>query len=369
MLEICLRKRLSSFTLEIDLHAEAGLTVLFGPSGSGKSMTLRAVAGLMRPDAGRIVVAGRVLFDAQAGINLPPQQRRVGFVMQDYALFPHMTVAENVAYGLAGRPRDEVRRAVAEMLHLMELDGLEARRPAQLSGGQQQRVALARALVTRPQVLLLDEPFAALDATLREQLRHELQTIQRHFRIPTLFVTHDLAEAYFLAERMAVVDEGRVLQIGTPHEVVYRPADLRVARATGARNVLTGRVLTASAAGLTVQIGQTTLTTPPYPFAVGALVHLCIRPEQIILIKREGDGAPENRFRGEIVEEMTNGLSYRLLFRSAGPRLLPEQGHDLEIVLPPHVYDALGIAHEKHWSLCVRPQGIHVIAAGPQAAP
>lgn len=367
MLEISLRKRLPQFTLEIDLRAEAGLTVLFGPSGGGKSMTLRAVAGLVRPDAGRIVVAGRVLFDSAAGVNLPPQQRRVGFVMQDYALFPHMTVAENIAYGLARRPREEVRRAVAEMLRLMELEGLEARRPAQLSGGQQQRVALARALVTQPQVLLLDEPFAALDVSLREQLRRELRTVQRHFRIPTLFVTHDLAEAYFLAERIAVMDAGRVLQVGTPHEVVHRPANLRVARATGARNVLTGRVLAASELGLTVQVGEAALATPPYPFTVGALVHLCIRPEQVILLKREGNGAAENRFRGEIVEEMTNGLSYRLLFRLADPRLTPERGHDLEVVLPPHVYDSLGIAHEKHWSLYVRPQGIHVIAAEPAA--
>jgi molybdate transport system ATP-binding protein len=360
VLEILLRKRLPQFSLDISLRVGPGVTVLFGPSGSGKSMTLHAVAGLVRPDAGRIAINGRVLFDSETGINVPPQQRRVGFVMQDYALFPHMTVAENIAYGLAGRPRSERARAVNDMVRLMELEGLEARRPAQLSGGQQQRVALARALVTHPQVLLLDEPFAALDTTLREQLRREFHAIQQRFSIPTLFVTHDLAEAYLLADVMAVMDKGHILQIGSPHEVIYRPTDLRVARATGARNLLAGRVASASDQGLTVEVGQTTLVTPPYPFAVGSAVYLSIRPEQVVLLKREG--CEINHFRGEVIEEMTNGLSYSLLVRVAGPRLVPERSHDLEIVLPPHVYEALGIAQEKHWSLCVRPQGIHLIA-------
>jgi molybdate transport system ATP-binding protein len=361
MLEVRLYKRLPGFSLEVDLHLDPCLTVLFGPSGSGKSMTLRAIAGLLRPDAGRIAINGRVLFDSEAGICLPPQQRRVGFVMQDYALFPHMTVAENIAYGLARLPKPQRQQAVSEMLRLMQLEGLEGRYPSQLSGGQQQRVALARALVTRPQVLLLDEPFAALDVSLREGLRQELREVQRRFQVPTLFVTHDLAEAHLLADYMAVVHRGRVLQVGSPQEVMQRPTNLEVARATGARNILKGVVIGSSVQGLRVQVGEVALTAPAYPFAVGEPVHVVIRPEQVILLKREWTGEVVNGLRGHIVGEMTNGLACHLLFRTDGPRLALDAPHDLDITLPPHVYDALGIAHEKRWPIAIRPQGIHLI--------
>lgn len=367
VLVIRLRKRLPDFSLDIALQAGGGVTVLFGPSGGGKSMTLQAVAGLLRPDAGRIAINGHVLYDSEAGIHLPPQQRRVGFVMQDYALFPHMTIAQNIAYGLAGLPKSDRRQAVDKMLRLMELDGLEARRPSQLSGGQQQRVALARALVTRPQVLLLDEPLAALDVALRQGVRQELRKIQERFQVPILFVTHDLAEAHLLADRIAVIHQGRVLQIGPSRHVVYHPATLEVARATGARNILQGVVTGASPQDLQVRVGELTLTTPAFPFTEGQVVHLTIRPEQVVLLKRERLEGEENPLHGRIISEMTDGLTYHLLFRADGPRLAPEVPHDLEIILPPHVYDTLGIAQEKQWHVAIRPQGIHLIAANQGA--
>ncbi|MGD8626551.1 MAG: ATP-binding cassette domain-containing protein, partial [Anaerolineae bacterium] len=197
MLLVDVRLRLAEFDIRARIEAERGITVLFGPSGSGKSLTLQCVAGLIRPDAGRIVVGERVVFDSESGVALPPQQRRVGYVPQDYALFPHMTVAGNVGFGLDGWPRGKARQAVEEMLALMGLGEMATRPPGELSGGQQQRIALARALVRQPQALLLDEPFAALDAPIRAQLRRLVRDLQRRFRLPTLFVTHDLSEASF----------------------------------------------------------------------------------------------------------------------------------------------------------------------------
>lgn len=219
MLEIRIRKQLRDFALDIELTASGGITVLFGRSGSGKSMTLACVAGLATPDEGRIVVNGRSFYNSQANINLPPQQRRVGFVTQDYLLFPHLTVAQNVAFGLIQQSRPEREAIVAEALTWLGLEALARQRPHELSGGQQQRVALARALVTRPQAMLLDEPFSALDSPTRLRLRQDLLRLQEELKVPMLFVTHDLAEARLMGERMALVADGRVLQVDTPDRV------------------------------------------------------------------------------------------------------------------------------------------------------
>ncbi len=220
MLEILLRKRLPEFFLDVSLRVGPGVTVLFGPSGSGKSMTLHAVAGLVRPDAGRIIIGDRVLFDSETGINLPPQQRRVGFVMQDYALFPHMTVAENIAYGLTGRPKPERAQAVADMVRLMELEGLEARRPAQLSGGQQQRVAIARALVAEPKLVLADEPTGNLDTRASDEIASLLRQVANEWGRSVVMVTHDAHVASY-ADRIVFLRDGRIVDESRtdPHDV------------------------------------------------------------------------------------------------------------------------------------------------------
>ncbi len=233
MLEIRIQKRLRDFSLDIDLRLPGGMTVLFGRSGMGKSMTLTCVAGLQKPDEGRIVVNGRVLFDSAANINLPPQQRRVGYVTQDYLLFPHLTVAQNVAFGLHRHPHQEQEAIVHEALAWVGLEKLARQRPSELSGGQQQRVALARALVTRPQLLLLDEPFSALDSPTRCRLRQDLLRLQKEQGVPTLFVTHDLAEAMALGDRLAVIADGQLLQLDTPQEVRQQPANVLVAELVG----------------------------------------------------------------------------------------------------------------------------------------
>lgn len=233
MLEIIIQKQLRDFSLELNLTTPGGVTVLFGRSGMGKSMTLACVAGLATPDAGRIVVNGQTFFDSEAGINLRPQQRRVGYVTQDYLLFPHLTVWQNVAFGLIEQTRPERERIVQEALAWLDLEALAQQRPRELSGGQQQRVALARALVIRPQVLLLDEPFSALDSPTRLRLRQDLLRLQQELAVPVLFVTHDLAEALLLGEQMAVVDNGRLLQLDTPANIRERPADRLVAELVG----------------------------------------------------------------------------------------------------------------------------------------
>ena len=233
MLQIRMQKRLRDFSLDIDLELPAAVTVLFGRSGMGKSMTLACVAGLAAPDAGRIVVNGHTFYDSEAGINLPPQERRVGYVTQDYLLFPHLTVAQTVAFGLSNHAREEREVIVQEALAWLGLEPLARQRPRDLSGGQQQRVALARALVIRPQVLLLDEPFSALDSPTRMRLRQDLLRLQREQGVPVLFVTHDLAEAMLLGEQMAVMADGRLLQLDTPQRVRQQPAGPLVAELVG----------------------------------------------------------------------------------------------------------------------------------------
>ncbi|MGX8693196.1 MAG: sulfate/molybdate ABC transporter ATP-binding protein, partial [Clostridia bacterium] len=194
-LHVDIRKRLGSFTLDVSFTAENGVTSLLGASGCGKSMTLKCIAGIEKPDEGRIELDGRVLFDSETGVNLPPQKRRVGYLFQNYALFPNMTVAQNIFCGL-NREKDRAlkERRLREMLRMMQLEGLEERKPAQLSGGQQQRVALARILVNDPQILLLDEPFSALDGHLRDSLKVEMRDLLERFGREVLMVTHDRNE-------------------------------------------------------------------------------------------------------------------------------------------------------------------------------
>src|SRR5262245_35186183 len=206
MMHVALRKAYSGFTLDVTWDAGDEVVVLFGPSGAGKSLTLQCLAGLVRPDAGRIVVNGRVFDDTAGGVHLRPQARRLGYVFQGFALFPHLSVAENVGFGLRDRPRRERRQRTAEILARVGLAEVAGHSPRQLSGGQQQRVALGRALAPDPEVLLLDEPLSALDAPLRRQLRDDLARLIREWGKTVVLVTHDLAEAYQLGERIVVYD-------------------------------------------------------------------------------------------------------------------------------------------------------------------
>src|SRR5437773_2192283 len=230
---VAIVKRLPGFTLDVRWEADQSVIGLFGPSGAGKTLTLQCLAGLMRPDAGRIVVGDRVFFDAAAGVDLPPQGRRIGYVFQGYGLFPHLTVARNIAFGLRGRPRAARARRAAEVMERLGLGGLERRYPDELSGGQRQRVALGRALAIDPALLLLDEPLSALDAPLRRALRDELGEILRAWRTAAIVVTHDFTEAYRLAGRIVgEADFGTVwilrIRLDAPGEPAQGEFDLEV---------------------------------------------------------------------------------------------------------------------------------------------
>ncbi|HEY8173795.1 MAG TPA: ABC transporter ATP-binding protein, partial [Dehalococcoidia bacterium] len=273
MLSVDLTARVGNFLLQPRFEAPDELVVLIGASGSGKSLTLKAIAGLLEPDAGRIVLPdGTLAFDADAGVNLPPQQRNVGYVVQELALFPHFTVHQNIEFGIAHWTAAKRRERVAELVSLLGLEGMEHRRPAQISGGQQQRVALARALAAEPRLLLLDEPFAALDSSLRSLLRRELAALQRRFALTALFVTHDIVEAYALADRIVAYHDGRVLQSGSREEIFYRPNSLEVAQLVDVRNFVPGEVIGCESGAAVVRTAWFTARIPDGGFAQGDAV-------------------------------------------------------------------------------------------------
>ena len=230
------------FSLEVEFSAGPGFTILFGPSGAGKTTLLDCVAGLATPDLGRIAVGERVLFDANSRVNLPVAKRGLGYVLQDLALFPHLTVEQNVEYGLARLARPNRKRRAAEMLQEMHIDHLRGRRPAEISGGERQRVALARSLVTDPCVLLLDEPLAALDVATKAKILDDLRRWNQAHGIPILYVTHSREEVMALGERVIVLEEGRIVAQGTPHEVLRAPLQETVAQLAGFENIFDATV-------------------------------------------------------------------------------------------------------------------------------
>ena len=238
-LEVSIEKAFEGFTLRSAFSADHGATAILGASGCGKSMTLRCIAGIVRPDRGRIVLDGRVLFDSERHIDLPPQQRGVGLLFQNYALFPNMTVEQNVLCGLKQEKNRAARqKRCAEMLRALRLEPLAGQYPAQLSGGQQQRTALARILVGRPGILMLDEPFSALDSYLREEVEGEVGALLDSFAGTALLVTHNRDEAYRLCPKMIVMDKGQVLRAGTTKEVFADPRTCTAAQLTGCKNIL-----------------------------------------------------------------------------------------------------------------------------------
>ncbi len=238
-LSVDIRKRLGSFSLDVSFEVADGreILALLGPSGCGKSLTLKCIAGVLAPDEGRIVLNGRTLFDSEARVNLPPQRRRVGYLFQQYALFPNMTVAGNIGAGAVGVTREERARRVAEQVRAFRLEGLERLRPAQLSGGQQQRVALARILAGDPELILLDEPFSALDGHLRWELEMMLADVLRAFPGGAVYVSHNRDEVYRLCDTVCVVDRGRSEEKLTIAQLFSTPTTLAAALISGCKNV------------------------------------------------------------------------------------------------------------------------------------
>ena len=257
----------AGFSLNVELRATAGITVLFGASGSGKTLALDCIAGFVTPDSGRILLDDRILFDGAAGVNLRPQARHCGYVFQNYALFPHMTLRENLAFAAERRPRLERHRRVLEMLEKFQIADVAGRRPHEVSGGQKQRCSIARALIGEPRLLLLDEPARGLDAVLRASLYATLRQVRSEFQIAILLVTHDLEECFELADEMLVMREGRIVQSGAPGEVLSRPANVDVARLLGVLNLFNAEIAALDPGRNTsrLKLPDFELTGPYYP--------------------------------------------------------------------------------------------------------
>jgi len=297
MIAVRIRKKLppgpgsAGFSLEIDLQAGAGVTVLFGPSGAGKSLTLDSIAGFVRPDEGRILLDDQILFDAESGVHLSPQARHCGYVFQNYALFPHMTLRKNLEFAAERIPRLERHRKVTEMIERFRLSDVSGRRPLQLSGGQKQRCSIARALIGSPRILLLDEPARGLDAPLRAELYATLRQVRADFGTPILLVTHDFNECFELADEMAVVKDGRVVQTGAPKKVYEQPGSADVARLFGAYNLVPVeiRALDPGRNSSRLRYRDFDLAGPYFPGRlIGDHGWLCVRPEQLSAVPQNG---------------------------------------------------------------------------------
>jgi molybdate transport system ATP-binding protein len=353
------------FRLQPAFEAGNELVVLFGPSGCGKSLTLQAVAGLLTPDSGRIELpGGTVAFDSTSNVNVAPQQRSVGYLVQELALFPHMTVRQNIEFPLSAWRPEQRRARVAHLIEMFGLAGLEGRRPRQISGGQQQRVALARALAAEPALLLLDEPFSALDATLRHNLRRELSDLRRRLELTALFVTHDLSEAYALADRMVIYDNGRVLQQGPREDVLRRPASRRVAELTEVRNLIPGTIRAYADGVAIVETPWFTSSVRDHAQIFRGDVRVCIRPEHIIVLRDER--GPRDRsdpvVETEIIEEVATGNNHRLYMRPTGEDAAGEP-FIFEVDVPAHPYEVLGIASRREWRIVLSPQWMSLVPA------
>ncbi|MGE5595492.1 MAG: ABC transporter ATP-binding protein [Hyphomicrobiales bacterium] len=360
-LEFDVSTTLGSFEYDAAFEANNEIVVLFGHSGAGKSLTLQFVAGLLRPARGRIALGGEVLFDSAAGVNLPPQRRRVGYVVQELALFEHLSVAENIAFGVpAGVDR---RRRTEELLALLGLEGFGDRRPRTLSGGQRQRVALARAIARDAPLLLLDEPFSALDDSLRVALRKELIRLRNELGLTILFVTHDLREAHFLADRIAVFDNGRILQIGPRGEVFKRPASRRVAELTGVANIWRGEVAAVEPGFATVMVDGFRFRAECASgsrFACGQEVDVMVRAERVNLRRpRQPLSEGPNQLTARVASQWAYGATHSLHLQPV------ETGPDMEVEIAARPYEVLGIEEQKEFVVEIEPGDLHIVPADP----
>ncbi len=338
----------------LELPLAARVTVLFGRSGAGKTTFLRCLAGLERPDSGRIVAGGDTWFDSAANLWSAPRERRIGYVPQDYGLFPHLDVAANIAYGLKGLSRREGRQRVGRMLEWLGLASLEKRLPGTLSGGQQQRVALARAIARQPLLLLLDEPLAALDAPTRRRIRTDLSRLLREAGIPTVLVTHERADVLALGDDLVVLDQGRVVQSGEVREVFSRPVNLHAAEIVGVETVQPGRVTGIHDGLATVSVGDRPLKAlAPDLSVTAAEVFVCIRAEDVVLARGPLPHTSPRNSLPAMVRQLTH----------EGPmvRIELDCGFPLWALLTPQACEELELAAGSQVHALVKAPHVHLV--------
>jgi molybdate transport system ATP-binding protein len=343
----------NEFVLNAEFKCGNEMIILFGPSGAGKTLTLECIAGLVVPDKGYINVNGITYFDSEKSINISPQKRNVGYLFQNYALFPHLTVEENIIFGL--RSGNNTREKMQEMLDVFEIHGLEKRYPSQLSGGQRQRIALARALITRPKILLLDEPFSSLDYIVRMRLRRDLKKIRKIIKIPIILITHNPVEAYTMADTIIVYKQGGIEQIGPPKEIFSKPINENVAKLVGMNNIFKGKILDIINDEVMIQSHKKIIALRMGGLQIGEKVIWCIRPDQVMVVREDrplGKAVASNIFSGRITEIISNGATYLLYI---------DGDFNLEIEMPSHAFDRLGLEQGKTIRVSLKKSAIHII--------
>lgn len=354
-------RQTAAIPLDAEIECSPGeVLALVGPSGSGKSTVLRCVAGLHTPREGRIECGSETWLDTASGTNLSTARRRIGMVFQNYALFPHVSALENVLEGMDDPAGPGSRERARQLLRKVHLDGLETRRPHQLSGGQQQRVAVARALARDPHVLLLDEPFSAVDRTMREKLYGELAELRRDLNMPVILVTHDLEEAVMLADRMTILSRGKSLQSGPPLEVMHQPATVEVAHLVGLRNVFEGQVLSHCRDGGNTVLawnGQQLKVRLQEAFPIGTRVAWSIPAAGVLLMagNRPPKGSRDNPIEGSVGKRVTLGDRVRLLVHVDDALLA--------MTVPRHLAERYALGEGQPLSLRLRGEYIHLMSA------
>ncbi|MGB9929423.1 MAG: ABC transporter ATP-binding protein [Methanosarcina sp.] len=356
-----------SFSMHCNFDACSDFIVLFGCSGSGKTTALRCIAGLETPDAGKIKINDTLYFDSKKKVNLPPQKRKIGYMFQENALFPHMNVKQNIEFGLKGMSSMEKADRINEVLELVGIEELKFAYPDELSGGQKQKVAIARALAPNPEILLLDEPFSSLDTVVRIKLKKELQAIQKKLGIPVIFITHDPVEAFTMADKMIIFDNGEIQQAGSPDEIFYHPKTQYVAGLVGFSNLFDDAVIEGHGQGddctFLWSLG-TEITAPYIRRMAGEKVSWGIRPENVELVSYENINIAQkdlaqkqdhkNLLEGVVKNIINKGTSRIMLFK------LKESEAFLNVEVTNHIFDSLRIEAGDEYLVKIRPSDMVV---------
>jgi molybdate transport system ATP-binding protein len=344
-----------SLTIDVNVKTAGGVTVLFGASGAGKTSILRAIAGIIAPDEGRITLGEKIYFDSASGISLPMQQRKVGYVFQNHALFPHLTAEQNVLYGIRMDSRHSTRERARELFSMLGIEKTIDRYPHRLSGGEQQRIALARALATDPLIMLLDEPLSAVDVATRSRLLEEISTLQRRSGIPFLYVTHNHSEAVRLGNTIIVIDEGKVVQEGIPLEVFNAPRTASVARVVGAENVFVGKILHHHFEDgmTTIDINSCLIEAPLNGLPVGSPATIGLRSEDII-VSRE-------HLTQTSARNVLQGTIRHIISDIDKTELVVSCGIDFKVSITPATVRALSLEVGSTVYLLIKARAVHLL--------